>query len=198
VKEAEDDILAELGANWRARRRRKEKPPRSRPKPAPAPRKGLPRADIKIDDEHGIELADDLVIEEAAEPEAPAAAGAPAAGGTFGGLFANKLKAALKKKREEGKAWPRTKLKGGETASRRRERRKIKPRIEAEKVERDRGEPGKTRSFPPSEGNFAPMLVLRSPRSSRLYDERGTMPAQSSHGFPRLARSRSIFLFLGI
>ena len=86
-------------------------------KPAPAPRKGLPRAEIKIDDEHGIELADDLVVEE--EAEAPSAAGAAAAGGTFGGLFANKLKAALKKKREEGEGMAEGEAEGesGETAS---------------------------------------------------------------------------------
>ena len=116
VKEAEDDILAELGADLAGEAPAEGEAAPVEAKPAPAPRKGLPRADIKIDDEHGIELADDLVIEEAAEPEAPAAAGAPAAGGTFGGLFANKLKAALKKKREEGEGMAEDEAEGDETA----------------------------------------------------------------------------------
>ncbi len=101
VKEAEDDILAELGVSLPGLAPEEEAADTIEAKPSPAARKSIPRMEIKIDDEKGIELAEDEAVEE--EAEAAPAGGAPAAG-TFGGIFANKLKAALKKKREEGPA----------------------------------------------------------------------------------------------
>jgi hypothetical protein len=98
VKEAEDDILAELGVNVPGLAPENGEAAPIEAKPVHTPRKSMPRQEIKIDDEKGLELADDLELEPAPEPEAPPAA----APGMFGGLFANKLKAALKKKREEG------------------------------------------------------------------------------------------------
>ncbi|MGD0782767.1 MAG: hypothetical protein ABSA30_07910 [Candidatus Aminicenantales bacterium] len=102
VKEAEDDILAELGADLPGLEPEEEAAAPVEAKPAPTPAKAKPKAEIKIEAEEASEPAEDAVVEE--EAEAAPAGGAPAAGGTFGGIFANKLKAALKKKREEGPA----------------------------------------------------------------------------------------------
>ena len=97
VKEAEDDILAELGVDLPGLEPEDEAAAPIEAKTTPAASKAKPKAEIKIEAE---EAPEEAAAEE--EAEAPPTGGAPAAGGMFGGIFANKLKAALKKKREEG------------------------------------------------------------------------------------------------
>lgn len=109
VKDAEDDILAELGVNLPSLEPEEEEAA-VEAKPAPAAAKGKPKAEIKVESEAEIEPAEETPAED--ETEAAPAAGTPAAGGMFGGIFANKLKAALKKKREEEPAEDETE--GGE------------------------------------------------------------------------------------
>jgi len=99
VKEAEDDILAELGVSLPGLEPEEETAAPVEAKPSPAALKIKPKAEIKIDAGEAAEPAEEEAVGE--EAEASPAGGAPAVG-TFGGIFANKLKAALKKKREEG------------------------------------------------------------------------------------------------
>jgi hypothetical protein len=94
VKEAEDDILAELGADLPGLEPAEEEAPQVETKPIAAHAKGKPKFEIPLEAPEELEPAEGEPAEEEAEA-APAAE-------TFGGIFANKLKAALKKKREEG------------------------------------------------------------------------------------------------
>ncbi len=91
VKEAEEDILSELGAILPTDE------PEEPEAAAPAPKTSAP-AEAEGEAEAGGEEA---AAEEEAEAPAKETAPAPAAGGMFGNMLADRLKAALKKKREE-------------------------------------------------------------------------------------------------
>jgi hypothetical protein len=98
VKEGSDDILAELGVDLSAEQPEEEAaaPAEVKAAPAAAPK---PKAEAPPEGEEEEAAAEAAPAEE--EEPAPAASGTPGPGGMFGGIFANKLKAALKKKREE-------------------------------------------------------------------------------------------------
>ncbi len=81
LKEGEGDILTELGALIPGEEESKEKAEPAEPE--------------------AVEPEEAEAAEEKEAPENEAAPPAPAAGGLFGGMFADKLKAALKKKRAE-------------------------------------------------------------------------------------------------